>query len=104
MCFDGIEDKVEVSVGEKYSSANEVVRWFVGEFFNSLNHFFGDVVTSKLVDEFVIVDFFARCAGGDVGVDDKVFLFLFGFGLFDLGLLSSLFFFLFDRGLVFLFC
>jgi hypothetical protein len=104
MILDGVEDEVEVSVCEEDASADEVVCGFVGEFFNALDHFFGDVVAAEFVDQFLIVYLFARCAGDGVGIDNEILIFLFCFCLFDLGFLNGLLFFLFDGLLILLFC
>ena len=104
--LDSIKNEVKVPVREENASPNEVMGWSLCELFNSLYHFFSDMITAKLIDKFIIVDLFARCAGDGVGVDHKIFLFLFlfYFRLFNLSFLNCLLFFLFDSFLIFWFC
>lgn len=81
MIFACCQDGIQISMGKEYSSPNEIVRRFLGNFFYSVDEFFGKMIASKLNNEFVVVDFFVGSAGYRIWIDHKIFGFLLDFFL-----------------------
>lgn len=95
MCFAGSEDGIEIPMREEDAPSDEVMRWLFGILLYSLDLLLCDMIASKLLDKFVVIDLFVGAAGNGIGVDHEILLFF-------LHLLHSLLFdLLLDLGLGF---
>jgi hypothetical protein len=90
------QNGVQISVWKEYSSSEEIVGRAFCNFFNSIDKFFSEMIASKLLDEFIIVNLLICRTWDGVWVNYKIFSFL-------LCLFHSFFFF-FNFGLLFRFC
>ena len=77
MILDSIEDEIKISMRKEDASANIVMDWSVGKFLDSFYDFLSDVIAAEFMNEFIVIDFFARGAGDSVGIDNEIFFFLF---------------------------
>lgn len=74
MVFVGIENEIELSVGEEDASFDVEVGGLLGESLNALDEVLFDIEAAKLVNELVVVDFFVGGVLDGIGIDDHSIL------------------------------
>ena len=74
VCFTGSEDGIKISMREEDASPDEVMRWLFRILLDSLDLFLSDMIASKLLNKFVVIDFLVGAAGNRIGIDHEIVL------------------------------
>lgn len=69
-----IQDEIQLPMRKEDSSLDVVMCWPFGESFDSVDHVLFNIVTSKFIDELVVIDFFVGGVLNCVGIDNDTLL------------------------------
>lgn len=75
MFFEGIENNIKIPMCVKYPSSYEMMCRFSCKFLNSGNNILIDRITTKFIEQLIIIYFFIISVGNLIRIDDDIFIY-----------------------------
>lgn len=72
--FISSKNKIQIPMREENISCKESMRLFISDFFNSFKQCFVHMITSELINEFIVIDLFSCGIGNHVRVNNNLFI------------------------------